>query len=419
MLDFRFLTAGWTDAITLAEAVFWVCAVLVVLTYAAYPSFLWLLQRRAPRFPPDTPMPRVSLVISAFNEESTIGPKIANSLALDYPNGALEIIVISDASTDGTDEIVRDFADQGVVLCRQEQRAGKSAGLTRFVPQAKGEILVFSDANSMYESDAIRKLVRHFSDEQVGFVAGHQRYHDSEESSSTSESLYWRYETAVKVFESRVGSVVCGDGAIYAIRSELFEPLAADDINDFALPLKIIIRGYRGVFDREAICYEHAAGDFAGEFRRRVRIVNRSFRAVCRNWRALSPFHVGWFAMQLFVHKVVRWFVPFLLFALLTANVAVIAAGGGPYYVAFLALQVICYVLAALHAFPPLRRYRPVYVCYYFCLANAAAGLGILTYFTGKRFQTWTPERNPHPEGDPIPVPDAGNRMTVSVHKFS
>lgn len=367
----------------------------IAVTYAVYPAILAVLQRFADREHSNGGVPHVSLIISAFNEQNVLRRKLENALALEYPTDSLEILVISDASTDQTDDVVRGFADRGVILHRQEPRGGKSAGLTRFVPLARGEILVFSDANSMYEPDAIRKLVRHFADERVGFVVGHQRYHDDQTTAAASESLYWRYETALKVMESRIGSVVCGDGAIYAIRSGLFEPLAPDDINDFALPLKIIIRGYRGVFDPEAVCYEHTATEMAGEFRRRVRIVNRSFRAVCRNWRALSPFHVGWFSLQLLVHKVIRWFVPFLLLVVLLTNVMLVAAGGNGLLQAFLILQSVCYALAAAYVVRPLRRLKPVSVCFYFCLANAAAGLGILTFFAGRRFVTWTPERDP------------------------
>jgi cellulose synthase/poly-beta-1,6-N-acetylglucosamine synthase-like glycosyltransferase len=377
----------------ICDIVFWVCLALVLLTYVGYSGALLALQpfRRRPTFSGETPS--VSLVISAYNEESVIREKLQNSLDLDYPRDQLEIIVVSDESTDRTDDIVESFAEQRVVLYRQSPRNGKSAGLTRFVPHATGELIVFSDANSMYQPDAVRKLVRHFSDSRVGFVSGHQRYYEDDNAAAESESLYWRYETAVKVLESRVGSVVCGDGAICAIRRELFEPLAADDINDFSLPLRIIIQGYRGVFDKDAVCYEHAASEFSGEFRRRVRIVNRSFLAVCRNWRALSPFHVGTFAAQLLLHKVVRWFVPFLLLLTLITNGWLVAAGSGSFYTGFLGLQVVCYLLALAFFVPAVRDVRPVYVCAYFCLANVAAGLGILTFLCGRRFSTWTPER--------------------------
>jgi cellulose synthase/poly-beta-1,6-N-acetylglucosamine synthase-like glycosyltransferase len=337
-------------------------------------------------------LPSVTLVVSAHNEAPVIREKIENSLAIDYPSGKLEIMVISDGSSDATDSIVESYASRGVVLCRQDPRGGKSLGLTRFVPQAKGAIIVFSDANSIYRPDAIRNLVRHFADPAIGFVVGHQRYIEDESLSTASESLYWRYETFLKVQESRIGSVVCGDGAIYAIRAGLFEPLREDDINDFTLPLKIIARGHRGLFDREAVCYERGAGGFAGEFRRKVRIINRSFRAVCRLPQTLNPFRVGLFAYQLAVHKVLRWFIPFLLLLAFAANV-MLAATGSLVYQILLCCQLSFYALASLGLVPGLRSLKPVYVASYFCIVNIAALLGVLGVMVGKRYVTWNPQR--------------------------
>lgn len=375
-----------------AEVLFWIAAAIVVGVYFGYPLSLAVLARfRAPR-DMVRELPCATLVVSAYNERAVIGDKLENSLALDYPADKLEIVVISDASEDGTDEIVRSFADRGVVLCRQEVRRGKSAGLTRFVPQARGEIVVFSDANSMYQPDALRKLVRHFADPKVGFVAGHQRYVDEDSAASQSESLYWRYETWLKIQESKISSPVCGDGAIMAIRADLFEPLRDDDINDTIIPLKIVARGYRGVFDEEAVCYERTAEDFWGEFRRRARIVNRALGAVFRVPQTLNPFRVGVFAYQLFVHKLLRWFVPFFLVAMLAAS-AYLAAEGRPLYVAMLLGQLLFYGTALLGLVPGVRSLKPVYVTSYFCVANAAVALGVIRLLLGKRIVTWKPER--------------------------
>ncbi|HUG90531.1 MAG TPA: glycosyltransferase family 2 protein [Planctomycetaceae bacterium] len=385
-------------ASTLLELVFWACTAGVVATYALYPLTLRVLGLYPRPHAIGTNTPPVTLVISAFNESAVIREKVENALALDYPRERLEIMVVSDASDDGTDEIVASFREAGVVLCRQDERRGKSAGLTRFVPAARGEIVVFSDANSMYEPDAVRRLVEHFADPRVGFVAGHQRYVDDGTETCEAESLYWRYETWLKIQESRIGSVVCGDGAIYAIRAGLFEPLRDDDINDFTLPLRIVVRGYRGLFDPRAGCYERTADDFAGEFRRKMRIVNRSFGAVLRVPQALNPFRVGLFAYELLVHKVVRWFVPFLLAAALAASVWLAAeraasGRGVGLYAAAVGVQAALYGTALLGFVPGLRRLRPVYIAFYFCLVNAAAGLGIVQLLAGWRTTTWDPER--------------------------
>lgn len=379
-----------------AEIIFWTSLAAVASTYFVYPAVLLLLSRsrNRPTMSEPAEMPPVTLVISAYNEEDVIRAKIENSLSLDYPKDRLEIMVISDASEDATDRIVAEHADRNVVLHRQDPRGGKSLGLTKFVPSARGEIIVFSDANSMYNVDALRKLLRHFTDERVGFVVGHQRYVETDHAAGVSESLYWRYETFLKVRESEIGSVVCGDGAMYAIRAELFEPLRADDINDFTIPLKIIVRGRQGVFDPEAICYERTADDFLGEFRRKVRIVNRSLRAVIRVPGALNPLRVGFFAIELAVHKLLRWFVPFFLVFMLAAS-TYLAVGGSPFYQALLWMQVAFYVLAVLRLVPGLRDFKPVYVANYFCVVNLAAALGVLGFLFGKRIATWTPQRLP------------------------
>lgn len=379
------------------ELILWASLTGIVLTYFGYPALLWLARPfgRPHRQDPEA-TPTVSFAISAFNEAAVIREKIDNALSLDYPRDRFEIAVISDDSDDGTDEIVRSYGADKVKLCRQSPRRGKSLGLTRFVPELTGQIVVFSDANSIYEPDAIRKLVRHFADPKVGFSVGHQRYYADGTDVSDSESLYWRYETFLKIEESRIGSVVCGDGAIYAIRKELFEPLKADDINDFYLPLRIVVRGYRGIFDPEAVCYERTAASFAGEFRRKVRIVNRSLRAVMRSPQALNPLRVGVFAFQLGIHKVLRWFAPFLLIAAFFANLW-LAVNDRAEYRALLALQCAFYGMALLRPLKGIGGLKPVYLASYFCLMNLAALQGVLGCLLGTRIAVWQPERTETP----------------------
>lgn len=383
-----------------AEIVFWCCLAAVMGTYVGYPALLMLLspfQRRKrgadeqSRFG-EQALPSVSLFISAYNEEAVIAGKIKNALALDYPTEKLQIVVVSDASEDGTDSTVSRYADRGVVLKRLATRGGKTAGLTRFVPEAAGEVVVFSDANSLYEPDAIRRLVRHFADPHVGYVVGQQRYEPDPATVSAAESLYWRYETWIKERESRLGSVVGGDGAMYAIRRELFEPLREDDISDFTLPLKIVSRGYRGVYEPEAVCYERTAADFRGEFRRKARIVNRSLRAVFRVPAVLNPRRVGMFSVQLLLHKMLRWFVPLFLCGMLVAA-AVPAVHGERRYVWAIGLQIAVYLTAFLRFIPYTGRLKPVLLAWYFCVVNAAAAVGILQQLFGRRIAVWTPER--------------------------
>lgn len=370
----------------------------LVFPLVLYFPLLFLLSRSRTPLAAGNAQPSVSLIVSAFNEVGIIREKIENSLALDYPKDRLEVLVISDASDDGTDNIVLEYANKKVRLCRQPERHGKSAGLTKFCPTATGEVLVFTDANAMFRPNAIAKLVRHFDNPQIGYTVGCQLYKDTDGASATSENIYWNIELKLKEWESRLSSVVGADGAIYALRKELFEPLANEDINDFYLPLRVVVKGFRGTFDREAICYEEAATSFQGEFRRKYRIVNRSLRAVTKVPEALNPFRVGWFALQLFIHKVLRWLAPVFLVLILVSS-AILA--GRECLVdqqpAFFTLAVLCqgffYFLAAAYALPYLRRFKPVYIAYYFLLVNFAAAIGIGLLLSGRTINVWKPQR--------------------------
>lgn len=374
------------------ETFFWVTAGLVAYIYAGYPACLWLLARLFPRRTarPAILSPRVTLIISAYNECQVMREKLENALVLEYPKSALEIMVVSDCSVDGTDQIVESFASRGVRLVRQSERLGKSSGLNLAVPEASGEIIVFSDANAMYQADAIRQLVGHFSDPRVGYVVGNARYADDpgQPPSAESEGLYWKLETWIKQKESEFGSVVGGDGAIYAIRRELFSPLLPTDINDFLNPLQIVAQGYRGVYEPAAVCWEEAGDSFEKEFRRKGRIVSRSLNALRRSPIILFPWTQPrhWFALM--SHKILRWFAPVLLLLLLLFTVAI---WNVPVYRLFLALQIGFYGLAVIGWLIARRRTAPriFYLPYYFCLVNLASLLGIVKCFQGALSPTW------------------------------
>lgn len=386
------------------ELMFWCAVALLAYPYLVYPVLLWLLAQVSPRRttlagqPSD--LPSLTLVISAYNEAEVIGGKIENSIAIDYPVDRLEVLVVSDASDDATDGIVRDWQarDPRVRLVRQEERRGKTSGLNLAMGEARGEVVVFSDANAMYRTDALRKLVRHFADPEVGYVVGAQLYNAGGNSEATaSEGLYWRLELMLKRLESRFDSVVGGDGAIYAIRRRLFWPLQPDDINDFVNPLQIVAEGYRGLFDPEAVCTEDAAEGFAKEFRRKRRIVNRSWRAVRRYGHLLSLKRHTRFLFLLVSHKVIRWFSLPIFAVALTANLAVVLSAPKPLYLLTLAGLVVVLALALLgHALDRrgIRMPRLVYLPYYYFLVNLAALLGIWDEARGVRHAVWTHVRS-------------------------
>jgi len=399
--------------VALATIAFWISAGLIVYIYLGYPFLAYLLAHLASR--PNGLcqdfLPSVTLLISAYNERAVIRQKIENALALDYSKERLEIIVISDCSDDGTDDIVRGFAPGSVRLVRQPERMGKSYGLNIGVVQATGEILVFSDANAIYERDALRKMVRHFADCGVGYVVGCARYSEAagQSSSADSEGLYWKLETWLKLKESEFGSVVGGDGAIYAIRRELFTPLRPTDINDFLNPLQIIVRGFRGVYEPDAICYEEAGDSFEKEFYRKVRIISRSLNALRRSPRVLLPWTQPLHWLALVSHKLLRWLVPlFLLLFFFSAA----ALWDLPVCRLMLVLQIGFYVLAGsgwlVENYVKTRPSRIFYLPYYFCLVNLASFLGIVKFLTGSLSPTWQTIREQAPVEQKSTVRPAG-----------
>jgi cellulose synthase/poly-beta-1,6-N-acetylglucosamine synthase-like glycosyltransferase len=360
--------------------------------YVGYPLVLKLLVairgRRQVRHAPVTPS--LTLIISAYNEVQVIRRKLDNALSLLYPPELLNIVVISDASDDGTDAAVAEYAGRGVTLARQPRRGGKTAGLNHVVPTLTTEIVCFSDANAMYEPDALLKLARNFADPDVGCVTGEARYLPGGTSAADiGERVYWDYEIQIKRLETALGSTVGGDGAIYAIRRELWRELPENAINDFLNPLQIVEAGWRAVYEPEAVCHEETAGGIRTEYRRRVRIVSRSWRAVFQAPGVWNPFRTGLFVWSLLSHKILRWlsgifaamvlgaaaavFVPLVLAA------PVVAAGG------------LVVLGVGLTFTTPGRRLLAVLA--YFATIYAASFVGVMKGSFGKVSGVWATTR--------------------------
>jgi len=381
------------------------CTFLLVYLYVGFPLMLGLFATlfNKKHQIDEKYEPSVTLIISAYNEEAVIREKIENSKALDYPADKLNILVVSDCSEDRTDSIVGEFCDPRIKIFSMPERRGKTAGLNCAIEQIHTDLVVFSDANAMYDPKAIRKMVRHFADPTVGYVVGHARYVDTTRSSAgESENLYWNIETRFKKWESDFHSVVGGDGAIYTIRRTLYQPLESTDINDFVNPLQIVAAGYRGIFDQEAFCTEEPASNFEKEFGRKVRIANRSFNGFLRVSQLINPFRYGRFSWLLFSHKVLRWFSPFILLAHfllslmlpLTGNLA--AAGASCLSAYFL------FIGAAFIGLHNDRSGGQIFVIsklfYYFILMNVASAFGIISRLQGQQIVTWSSVRNNGPD---------------------
>jgi len=381
----------------IGESVTWVMLGLCVYAYLAFPPIVWVLSKLLGRRHREEDIePTVTLLIPAHNEAAVIRQKIENSLALDYPAEELQIRVISDGSDDGTDRIVAEYEPRGVELQRIEERAGKPNALNLAVPQARGEILLLCDANTMFARDAVRRLTRHFADEQVGAVTGDVRLASADVAYGEGESLFYRLERFIQRCESRWWTVIGVDGGMYAVRRELYVANRPDTlIDDFVIAMNVARAGRRVVYDSKAVATEDAVVDWAQEFRRRTRTTAGGFQALFggRGWPRWNQPGLWWGYLS---HKVLRWISPFLLLALVAGNVAAVAVGSANVWrwdlcLGLLVLQGLFYALAAVGVVLGGRRLpRILCVPYYFCLTNAAALAGFFKWLFRLQPVTWT-----------------------------
>ncbi len=374
-----------------ALTIFILFAAGIVYAYVGYPLLLTLLARgkadpAPPADPPEAPVPTVSLLIAAHNEEGTIAHKIENSLRLDYPRGKLRIVVVSDGSSDRTDEIARAYADRGVVLVRVEPRGGKSIARNRAVAQETNEILVLSDANAMYEPDAVRKLVRHFADPAVGVVCGELKLVRE----SGGENLYWRYEKWIKRLENRYRAIVSGNGSIYAMRRALYHELPPQVDDDFVEPLKALADGAVVRYEREAVSVEpDIKPDNIGlEYAAKRRTVLRGIQSFLYICRVSRPFKDRRVAFELVSHKILKWCVPFLLVGVFVTNVLLL--GAHPIFWLGLVAQLTFYLCALVGIATGMRMF---YVPSFFVAANAGMFAAVIALFLGKQSRVWEKSR--------------------------
>ncbi len=365
--------------------VFFASAAAIVWSYAIYPLLLALVPpRRHEQTGDPRDWPSVSVLISVYNEEKHIVTRIENLLKLDYPGYKLEILIGSDGSTDRTDELVRTFPDARVKLRAFEQREGKPSVLNRLVPQAHSELLVFSDANAMFGSDALRKLARHFANPQIGGVCGRLVLHG--DSSETDESPYWKLETYLKTRESTLDSCLGANGAIYAIRKSCW-PRIPDNtfVDDFVIGMRVREAGHRVIYDTEAVANEELPQSVGHEMTRRIRIGAGGFQALFLCWRSLLPWR-GLYSIAFWSHKVLRWFAPFLMIAALASNVALLPH---PLFAVLLALQLAFYSLALFGAFIRRRKIVLFSAPCYFVTINLALLFGFFRFITGTQQAAW------------------------------
>jgi cellulose synthase/poly-beta-1,6-N-acetylglucosamine synthase-like glycosyltransferase len=385
----------------LCQFAFWLCVAASTAPYVVYPLVVWWLARRhhphaSAQSPADVPLPSVTMVVCTHNEQAVINTKLTNAFELDYPRDRFDVLLISDASTDQSAEIAERFPSPAVTVVRLANRVGKSRALSLYVPQTRGDVTLFTDANAMFDPHALKRLVGHLGDPAVGFAIGHQVYEPGGPSAARLEGRYADFEASLKSGESRIGSVVGGDGAIMIVRRSDWMPVADDEAPDFALPLRLVAAGKRGVFEPAAVCVERAAATYAEQFERKVRIVNRAMRSVLRTPAVLRPDRTGWFALQVWLHKMLRWLAPFFLLGMVVFAALSVAAGAR-WYAGILLAQMLGFGVALLGLLPLFRRVRAVQAAWYFCVVNAAAGWGVLGVCLGRRYTFWQPRRADRP----------------------
>jgi cellulose synthase/poly-beta-1,6-N-acetylglucosamine synthase-like glycosyltransferase len=378
------------------EALFWVSVLLGVYPYAVYPVLVRLvaLVLRRPIGRAATHMPRITVITAAFNEAAHIEATVRNKLSQQYPAELIDVIVVSDESTDGTDEIVQRIAAESgrVRLLRQQPRQGKTAGLNLAMREARGDIIVFADANSIYRPDAIAKLARNFADPKVGYVTGKMVYVNPDGSLvGDGCSAFMRYENALRAAETRIGSIVGVDGGVDSVRKQLYRPMRADQLPDFVLPLTVVEQGYRVVYEPEAILTEETLTTQSSEYRMRVRVALRALWALWDKRGLLNPFKTGLFAWQLWSHKLLRYlsFVP--LAAAVVLNWLLLSHG--PLYLVAAALQVVflLFVLAAFIGPRALGQSALGRYCFYFALLNWASAVAFMRFIRGQKQVLWQP----------------------------
>jgi len=382
------------------ETLFWFVIVLIIYVYFGYPSLLWLFnkmkhnQNIVSHFNENF-KPTVSMIIAAYNEEKVIAEKLVNCLALDYPSDKLEIIVVSDGSTDCTPKIVRDSNDRKVRLVELQDNVGKAFAQNEAVKHAKGEILLFTDAEIFLKQETIQNMVRHFQDSGIGCVVGKVIYDNVGETSvSKGEGSYWRYELFVREKESDLSNLLMGSGSIIAVRQILFFPLDSAVSEDFVLPMSAAIEGYKTVFDSDVHgslkLYQLKPHDM---FKTRVRTTLLDTRSVFLCKALLNPFKYPLYAWGLISHKLLRWLIPYFLIIILITNLSLFHI---PFFQIIFFLQIIFY-LSALIGYLWQRRGKPPFIFgipFSFCLVNLAALVGVAQFLMGKKSGQWEPVRS-------------------------
>lgn len=380
---------------TKIELVFWFCAFIIFYTYLGYGVLLYILVRikrslhKTKKRIPLVEMPEVTLFITAWNEEDMVDQKMRNTYALEYPKDKLRIMWVTDGTTDRTNEKLSGYPD--VIVQFKPDRLGKTAAMNRGIAFVQTPLVVFTDANTMLNKDALFEIVRCFADEKVGCVAGEKRIRQQskEKAVSSGEGVYWKYESKLKTWDSELHSVVGAAGELFAIRTDLYEVMPIDTLlDDFILSLRIAQKGYKTAYNSNAYAVEGASASMSEEEKRKVRIAAGGLQSIWRLRSLLNVFKFKTLSFQYISHRVLRWtLTPLLLFMLLPLNILILTYHPDNFiFIVIFALQILFYAAGYLGKIMEQRniRFKMLFIPYYFIFMNICVFKGVL-YLSKKR----------------------------------
>ncbi len=379
-------------------ALFWISLFIVFYAFIGYGILLYLIikVKRAIKGKPGLPaannLPTCTLIVAAYNEERFIEEKIKNSLALNYAEGKLKLIFITDGSSDNTANIVAKYPE--IIHMHSPERKGKMAAVHRAIDAVDTEIIVFTDANTFLNNDAIFNICRHYSNPKVGAVAGEKRVLITEASDATAgEGFYWKYESKLKVWDSELYSVVGAAGELFSVRTNLYEHVPPTAIiDDFMISMLIAKKGYRIIYEPDAYAMETALEDVKEELKRKIRIAAGGLQSIIWLKSLLLPFKMPVLSFQYISHRVLRWtVVPFLMILLVVLNIILVHNNEGAIYQLFLAGQLMFYGMALFGWMLETKqiKVKVFFIPYYFCMMNYAVIRGIFRYLSGKQSAVW------------------------------
>lgn len=379
--------------------IFWISIFLIVYTFVGYGFVLYFLVKlkrlfsKPFTFKTDTLLPTVTLLVAAYNEEGLIEEKIKNTIGLDYPEDKIQLIFITDGSTDRTAEKISAFPK--VMLLHEDLRAGKMAAIKRAIPFITGEVTVFTDANTFLNRAAIKELVKHYQNPKVGAVAGEKRIlvEETADASSAGEGFYWKYESKLKKWDYELYSNVGAAGELFSIRTALYQPVESDTIiDDHMIAMRIAENGYIIAYEPDAYAMETASADVKEELKRKIRIAAGGIQSILRLKKAANPFLQPVFTFQYISHRVLRWTItPFLLILVFILNGIIAFNNPDAFYKLLFALQVVFYILSLVGLYFEQKniRIKALFIPYYFCVMNYAVLAGIIRYYNKNQSAAW------------------------------